>query len=132
MNAVRYQAQVLNGLLVDFYGKAALKRGQVKFQQDNAPSHTAKTTKKWFADHDIPLFLHPPSSPDLNPIEPVWHELKTLIARRPHPPTSVEELKQAVFEEWDALDISDINKHICTMPDRVRAIMDARGGNTKY
>ena len=132
MNAKRYREQVLDPLVLDFYRSAKAKRGLVQFQQDNAPSHTAKATKKWFTDHDIPLFPHPPSSPDLNPIEPVWNELKTLVGRRPHPPTSLEELKHAVFEEWEAMDISDINKHVCTMSDRVTAVIAAKGGNTQY
>ncbi len=34
------------------------------FQQDLAPAHSAKTTFKWFADHDITVL----DWPDLNPI----------------------------------------------------------------
>ncbi len=74
----------------------------------------------------------PPSSPDLNPIEPVWHELKRLVARRPHPPTTVEELKQAIHEAWDQLDIRNVNKYIGTMPERVSAVLAAKGRNTKF
>ena len=40
-------------------------------------------------DYHIPLFPHPPSLPDLNPIEPIWHELKTIIHHLPHPPTTL-------------------------------------------
>ncbi len=38
------------------------------FQQDLAPSHTAKGTKSWFNDHGVVLDW-PANSPDLNPIE---------------------------------------------------------------
>ena len=42
------------------------------FQEDNAPPHTAKITKKWLANNGIPVLDCPPYSPDLNPIEHVW------------------------------------------------------------
>ncbi len=34
-----------------------------------APAHTAKTTSKWFADHDITVLDWPANIPDLSPIE---------------------------------------------------------------
>jgi len=50
--------------------------GDPRFQQDNARVHTAKDTHQWFADNAINLQDHPPLSPDLNPIEHSWVELK--------------------------------------------------------
>ena len=88
--------------------------------------------KKWFNDHGIPLFYHPPNSPDLLPIKSVWHELKNIIHHHPHPPTSVEELKAAVHAAWEKLDIADVDKHILHMPNRVAAIFQARGGHTHF
>jgi len=79
MNAKRYQEQVLEGALRQFYTAMESERGNVQYQQDNAPSHTAKTTKQWLESHKITVFPHPPSSPDVSPIEPVWHELKGLL-----------------------------------------------------
>ncbi len=38
------------------------------FQQDLAPAHTAKSTSKWFADHDIIVLDWPDNMPELNPI----------------------------------------------------------------
>jgi transposase InsO family protein len=77
MDTDRYIPQVLEGHLAPFYHQKEKERPGIVFQQDNAPSHTSKRTKKWLADHDIDLFPHPPNSPDLNPIEPLWHDLKT-------------------------------------------------------
>ncbi|KAE9394207.1 hypothetical protein BT96DRAFT_998760 [Gymnopus androsaceus JB14] len=45
MNAKRYQEQALEGALRQFYTAMESERGNVQYQQDNAPSHTAKTTK---------------------------------------------------------------------------------------
>ena len=44
--------------------------------QDNDPKHTSKYAKKWMEAHDIKWYTTPAESPDLNPIELIWHELK--------------------------------------------------------
>ncbi|KAF5319866.1 hypothetical protein D9758_018521 [Tetrapyrgos nigripes] len=109
MNARRYQEQVLEGKLLEFYQEMDSERGDIKFQHDGAPSHTAKSTKKWLSDHGIPLFPHPPSSPDLNPIEPVWHKLKHGVQARPCHPTSVLSLIDAVKEVWEGITVETID-----------------------
>ncbi|PPQ91969.1 hypothetical protein CVT25_004444 [Psilocybe cyanescens] len=132
MNMDRYCEQVLEGVLVEFYKEMVKERGQVKFQQDNAPCHQSKRTKTWFSNHAIPLLYHPPNSPDLSPIEPVWHELKKIIRSLPHPPSTLHSLKSAVLAAWDELDIANVNKNIFSMPDRVAAIFHSRGGHTCF
>jgi len=107
MNSERYQKQVLEGVLIDFYKKMNQERKSVEFQQDSALCHHSKSTMKWFADHQIPLVNHPPSSPDLNPIEPVWHDLKTMIRQIQPPPTTLNALKAAIFKMWDKLPIEN-------------------------
>ncbi len=47
-----------------------------------APAHTAKTTSKWFADHDITVFDWPASMPDLNPIWNLWDIFKRKMRNR--------------------------------------------------
>ena len=43
--------------------------------QDNDPKHTSRRAKKFFEDN-INWWRTPPGSPDANPIENLWHELK--------------------------------------------------------
>jgi transposase len=132
MNSIRYQQQVLDGALLAFYRQMKLERGLIKFQQDGAPSHRSKSTMKWFRDHDISLFPHPASSPDLNPIEPCWHELKSRLRALPHLPTTVDALCEAVHEVWESLSLEDINRHVRTMNERVQAVLKAKGGHTRF
>ena len=132
MNSQRYQEQVLEAELEGFYKQMGQERGSVKFQQDNAALHTSKTTKQWLKTHAIDLFDHPANSPDLSAIEPIWHELKTIIRDRQHPPSSLEALKQAVREAWKSISVEAVDKQINHMSDRVAAVLAGKGGHTNF
>jgi transposase len=132
MTAARYQEQVLEVHLKDIYYDLERDLGDIRFQHDGAASHRAKSTEAWLKQHGITLLFHPASSPDLNPIERIWYELKKTLRHRTHPPTSLHELKAAIHEAWAQIPQATIDKHIHCMPDRVRAIINAKGGHTKY
>ncbi|CAF1098083.1 unnamed protein product [Brachionus calyciflorus] len=61
--------------------------GVVKFDfdfilhQDNDPKHKSRECLAFLERNSINWIRSPPRSPDLNPIELVWHELKTLIRK---------------------------------------------------
>ena len=47
-----------------------------QFMQDNDPKHTSCRAKEFFEQHNVNWWKTPPESPDANPIENLWHELK--------------------------------------------------------
>ena len=65
---------------------------------DNDAKHTSKVVAKWLKDNKVKVLESPPQSPDFNPIENVWAELKKRVqARRP---TNLTQLYQLCQEEW--------------------------------
>ena len=63
--------------------------------QDNDPKHTSRHAAGFMADNDVNWWKTPPESPDCNPIECLWHELKEYM-RREVKPTTKEQLVEGI------------------------------------
>lgn len=73
----------------------------------------------------------PALSPDLNPIEHLWDQLKRRVRARDPAPSTLGEFKTALLEEWNNISQEDVKKLIRSMKNRLRAVIRARGGNTE-
>lgn len=110
----------------------------IVFQQDNDPKHTAKKIKNYLqskcnASSDRKLFLMewPSQSPDLNPIEHLWAKVKYVLATKGRYSNKTA-LFEAVQEVWKSISEAELMKLVHGMPRRVQAVIEARGGTTKY
>jgi hypothetical protein len=125
----RYIADILLEHVVPYAGYVG---DNFLLMHDNARCHTSRATAQFLGEVGIATLDWPALSPDLNPIEHLWDELKKKVRSRNPAPSSVDELKLALIEEWEGIPQDSINKLIRSMRNRLRAVIRARGGNTKY
>ncbi len=85
------------------------------FQQDLAPAHIAKSTKRWLNDHGVGVLDWPANSPDLN-IENLWSIVKRKIRNKR--PKHADELKATGKETWASTPPQQCHKLITSMPRR--------------
>ncbi|KAK4520233.1 uncharacterized protein ATC70_008365 [Mucor velutinosus] len=126
---------ILKTSLVDtleHFGKAP---SDVRFQQGRATPHTSGTTKQWFTDNGFnpdEIMDWPPQSPNLNPIEHVWHLLKLRLNKYPNRPSTKEELEWRINIQWYKITEKECQKYIDSMPARIKAVIKSKGGSTHY
>ena len=78
----------------------------------------------------LPRSPGPAQSPVLNPIENLWSILDRTLASRT--PNDEAELFQALEDGWKRLPVDLLTRLVASMPSRCQAVIDAKGGTTKY
>ena len=127
LTANRYQNVILGPVALPHI---AANRGMI-LAQDNAPCHTAQTTRQYLAANNIQIMPLPAKSPDLNPIEHIWDLLKQRVRSLPQPPT-LRVLEQNTNQIWNNITQRTIQGYILSMRKRCLAVIRARGGHTEY
>lgn len=129
LTSVRYVEENLN----EHAGPFMFNLGEdASFMHDNARSHTSWIVSDYLQEMNITRMEWPARSPDINPIEHAWDELGRCVKQRNPPLITLRELKIALTEEWENIPQNRIRNLVYRVPNHVNAIMEARGGNTKY
>ena len=74
----------------------------------------------------------PARSLDVNPIEQVWDNLNRKLRNSENHPATLNDLGIQLGEIWEGLDQNILRSLSLNMNRRCRAVINLRGGNTKY
>ena len=105
--------------------------GGHRFMQDNDPKHTSKVAQQFLQDNHVNWWKTPAESPDCNPIENLWHELKEYCRREVKPRTK-DELVQGILEFWKTVDVQKCQKYIRHLRKVVPKVIELNGAATGY
>ena len=83
-------------------------------------------------NNQITLLDWPAQSPDLNPIEHLWHHIKKELGQYPTQAKGVWEIWERAAEVWEGIEPEVCQNLIESMPRRLEAVIKAKGGHTKY
>ena len=90
--------------------------------------HKVRSIQKWFGEIGVEELDWLAQSPDLNPIKRIWDELERRLRARPHGPTSVPDLTNALVAEWKQIPAAMFQHQVESLPRRVEAVIAAKGG----
>ena len=129
LTARRYIDEVIRPHLLPFLAR----NGNPTFQQDNAPAHRARLTQDFLNQNGVNVLRPWPAvSPDLNPIEHVWDQMKRTL-RSVHPaPQNLPQLRVTLTNIWNNIPQRNLRNLTNSMRRRCTAVVNARGGYTRY
>lgn len=129
LTGVRYRDEILAPIVRPFAGAIG---DDFILMDDNARPHRSRLVNQYLEQETIERMDWPAKSPDLNPIEHAWDILQRRISNRQNPPNILQELADALVQEWSAIPQADFRRLIGSFPNRCREVIRARGGHTRY
>ena len=85
----------------------------------------------FFAENGIEWWKTPPESPDLNPIENLWHVLKEYIRREVKPMTKAD-LITGIKAFWGTVDTPKCQKYIGHLRKVIPKVIEVQGAPSGY
>uniref|UniRef100_A0A914PZ68 Tc1-like transposase DDE domain-containing protein n=1 Tax=Panagrolaimus davidi TaxID=227884 RepID=A0A914PZ68_9BILA len=96
MNSAFYCKHNIKDIVVP--SQSLFPGGKFELAQDNHRAHISIDTHECLQKLGIRTYDWPPQSPEFNPIEYLWRDMKQFIAE--HSPSSLEELKKLIEQFW--------------------------------
>lgn len=103
---------------------------------DNDPSQTSKESQKTLDEVEAEFHRIPARSPDLNPIENIFHIVKNYLEQETIASNitseTFEQFKERVLRIMNNISVSLVDKTIASLPRRIEAVLEGKGHRTKY
>ena len=93
------------------------------------PGPMSILAQQFFHEKGVNWWLIPPESPDCNPIENLWHELKEHLRREVKPRNK---LIQGIVTLWEIVDVTKYCKYINHLAEVLPKVFECEGGCTGY
>ena len=102
-----------------------------RFMQDNDPKHCSRAAQEFYGRVGINWWHTPAESPDCNPIENLWHELKE-YTRREIKPRNKQELVAGINQFWATVDTRKCCQYIEHLRKVLPKVIEKCGEATGY
>ena len=122
---------ILQQMLLPFVRQSFPPPATHRFMQDNDPKHTSRAAQQFFINAGINWWRTPAESPDMNPIENLWHELKEFIHREVKP-TTKDELVREIRDFWATVDEYKCRRYIGHLRKVLPKVVEKNGCATGY
>lgn len=135
VTAAIYRDQITKGPLKTCFARLKARwrgYGTPRIVEDNASIHVSAINRSVGHRQGITYANHPPSSPDLNPIENCWAILKRRLAALSPRPTTVDAMFQAAAKLWMEIPQSIIDTTVDSMIWRIQELARTRGAPLPY
>ena len=119
-----------------FAAASPKRNGQRIFVMDNDPSQNSGPACEAMEEVEAERHKIPPRSPDLNPIENIFHVLRNLLDDEAESCNitheTFDQFKGRVLRTLECIDTKLIDKTIESMSKRIDAVFASKGGRSKY
>ena len=131
LTGVKYRDNVIMDIVVPHFDNQRLVDRPI-FMDDNARPHRAAIVRDYLQQEANDMLPWPALSPNMNPIEHVWYQIKRQLNQRYPLCQNLNELGAVIVQEWNLLEQYKLQCLVQGMRRRVNELYWKRGSYTCY